>query len=244
MGYIASDSKISARSPIEVSTARLWRRTFVRSITTLDLLLAPFQPAADHGGTVDREEQLTRFREDPDCLVLVSNPATLGEGISLHQVCQDALYVDRDFMAGRFLQSLDRIHCVGPAPDARRPTLRRELRSWLHGEQSTRRWHCASDRSLSLWAVFWTISPSGSLEICRKRVGCMDSFRCPSVALASQRCRLICRLTWALCSTDRRNPPQRGLERQAFSRNRGRVRREGGSGGGISRCARGLTNPV
>lgn len=90
--------------------------TFVRSITTLERLLAPFRPAAVHGGTVDREEQLRRFREDPDCLVLVSNPATLGEGISLHQVCHDALYVDRDFMAGRFLQSLDRIHRLGLAP--------------------------------------------------------------------------------------------------------------------------------
>ncbi len=50
-------------------------------------------------------------------MVLVSNPATLGEGISLHQVCHDAVYVDRDFMAGRFLQSLDRIHRLGLAPE-------------------------------------------------------------------------------------------------------------------------------
>nr|BFE66236.1 DEAD/DEAH box helicase [Dactylosporangium thailandense] len=90
--------------------------TFVRSITTLDRLLEPFRPAVVHGGTPDRDEQLRRFREDPDCMVLVSNPATLGEGISLHQVCHDALYVDRDFMAGRFLQSLDRIHRLGLAP--------------------------------------------------------------------------------------------------------------------------------
>ncbi|MEV4691976.1 DEAD/DEAH box helicase [Micromonospora echinospora] len=92
--------------------------TFVRSITTLERLLAPFQPAVVHGGTADRTGQLQRFREDPDCLVLISNPATLGEGMSLHQVCHDALYVDRDFMAGRFLQSLDRIHRLGLAADA------------------------------------------------------------------------------------------------------------------------------
>jgi hypothetical protein len=47
---------------------------------------------------------------------LLSNPATLGEGISLHDVCHDAVYVDRDFAAGRFLQSLDRIHRLGLAP--------------------------------------------------------------------------------------------------------------------------------
>jgi SNF2 family DNA or RNA helicase len=90
--------------------------TFVRSLTTLQKLLAPFQPAAVYGGTADREEELRRFREDPDCMVLLSNPATLGEGISLHQVCHDAVYVDRDFLAGRFLQSLDRIHRLGLAP--------------------------------------------------------------------------------------------------------------------------------
>ncbi|MFF3803500.1 DEAD/DEAH box helicase [Streptomyces sp. NPDC002032] len=90
--------------------------TFVRSITTLQGLLAEFGPAAVHGGTPDREEQLRRFREDPDCHVLISNPATLGEGISLHHECHDAVYVDRDFMAGRFLQSLDRIHRLGLAP--------------------------------------------------------------------------------------------------------------------------------
>lgn len=91
--------------------------TFVRSLATLEKLLAKFGPAVVYGGTPDREEQIRRFREDPDCMVLISNPATLGEGISLHQVCHDAVYVDRDFMAGRFLQSMDRIHRLGLSPD-------------------------------------------------------------------------------------------------------------------------------
>ncbi|WP_432095948.1 DEAD/DEAH box helicase [Streptomyces sp. bgisy100] len=90
--------------------------TFVRSLNTLEQLFSPYQPAVVHGGTPDREEQLDRFRSDPDCWVLLSNPATLGEGISLHHDCHDAVYVDRDFMAGRFLQSLDRIHRLGLKP--------------------------------------------------------------------------------------------------------------------------------
>lgn len=90
--------------------------TFVRSLTTLEQMLGKYSPAVVYGGTPDRDEQLRRFREDPSCMVLVSNPATLGEGISLHHVCHDAVYVDRDFMAGRFLQSLDRIHRLGLAP--------------------------------------------------------------------------------------------------------------------------------
>lgn len=87
--------------------------TFVRSLNTLQRLLGQFNPAMVHGGTEDRDEQIRRFRTDPNCMVLLSNPATLGEGISLHHECHDAVYIDRDFAAGRFLQSLDRIHRLG-----------------------------------------------------------------------------------------------------------------------------------
>jgi SNF2 family DNA or RNA helicase len=106
---------IVAANAAEGRKTLVWA-SFVRSIMTLDSLLKEFQPVVVHGGTPDRDDQLQKFREDPDCAVLVSNPATLGEGISLHQVCHDAVYVDRDFQAGRFLQSLDRIHRLGLAP--------------------------------------------------------------------------------------------------------------------------------
>ncbi|WP_228781941.1 DEAD/DEAH box helicase [Nocardia abscessus] len=106
---IVADNAASGRKTL------VWT-TFVRSLATLEKLLEGYNPAVVYGGTLDREEQLRRFRHDPDCHVLISNPATLGEGISLHQVCHDAVYVDRDFMAGRFLQSLDRIHRLGLAP--------------------------------------------------------------------------------------------------------------------------------
>ncbi|MEU6655886.1 DEAD/DEAH box helicase [Streptomyces sp. NPDC046900] len=91
--------------------------TFIRSLNTLQRILGEFAPAMVHGGTEDREAEIDRFRNDPACMVLLSNPATLGEGISLHHHCHDAVYVDRDFAAGRFLQSLDRIHRLGLAPD-------------------------------------------------------------------------------------------------------------------------------
>ncbi|GIE96642.1 DEAD/DEAH box helicase [Paractinoplanes rishiriensis] len=114
--------KYEAAIKIVAENAAMGRKTlvwttFVRSITTLERLLGRFSPAVVHGGTPDREEQIRRFRDDPECMVLISNPATLGEGISLHHECHDALYVDRDFMAGRFLQSLDRIHRLGLAPE-------------------------------------------------------------------------------------------------------------------------------
>ncbi|MFJ7946807.1 DEAD/DEAH box helicase [Streptomyces sp. NPDC096354] len=91
--------------------------TFIRSLNTLERVLREFRPAMVHGGTEDRGAEIARFRKDPDCMVLLSNPATLGEGISLHHDCHDAVYVDRDFAAGRFLQSLDRIHRLGLAPE-------------------------------------------------------------------------------------------------------------------------------
>lgn len=90
--------------------------TFVRSLMTLQRILGRFSPAMVYGGTQDRDAEINRFRNDPECMVLLSNPATLGEGISLHHDCHDAVYVDRDFAAGRFLQSLDRIHRLGLDP--------------------------------------------------------------------------------------------------------------------------------
>lgn len=110
------------RGIVEKNAARgrktlIWS-TFVRNLKSLKRMLSDFNPALIHGGTVDRDEELRRFREDSTCGVLLSNPATLGEGVSLHHECHDAIYVDRDFSAGRFLQSLDRIHRLGLAPSA------------------------------------------------------------------------------------------------------------------------------
>ncbi|MEW2393736.1 DEAD/DEAH box helicase [Streptomyces venezuelae] len=108
---------IVARNAAQGRKTLVWS-TFIRSLNTLDRILGEFSPAMVHGGTEDREAQIARFRNDPDCMVLLSNPATLGEGISLHHHCHDAVYVDRDFAAGRFLQSLDRIHRLGLDPEA------------------------------------------------------------------------------------------------------------------------------
>ena len=68
-------------------------------------------------GGVTRQEEIDRFRNDPDCSVLLANPAAMSEGVSLHQVCNEAVYVDRTFNAGQFLQSQDRIHRLGLQSD-------------------------------------------------------------------------------------------------------------------------------
>lgn len=101
---------------------------FVRNIRHLQGLLAQWNPAVVHGGippkdgaspnaSTTREDELDRFRYDENCSVLLANPAACGEGVSLHHWCHHAVYLDRTFNAGHFLQSQDRIHRLGLSDD-------------------------------------------------------------------------------------------------------------------------------
>lgn len=92
---------------------------FIGNIASLKAVLKKFQPAVVFGNVSleDRATELHRFRTDPNCTVLLSNPQTLGEGVSLHQVCHYEIFVDRTYNAGLYLQSVDRIHRLGLAPD-------------------------------------------------------------------------------------------------------------------------------
>ena len=65
----------------------------------------------------NREQQIRKFKESPRPVVLIANPAACAESISLHKVCHHAVYLDRTFNCGQYLQSLDRIHRIGLAPD-------------------------------------------------------------------------------------------------------------------------------
>jgi len=88
---------------------------FVGNLLSLERSLKPFSPALVYGAvsSEDRRDQIEKFRKDPSCSVLLTNPQTLGEGISLHHECHDAIYIDRTYNAGLYLQSLDRIHRLG-----------------------------------------------------------------------------------------------------------------------------------
>jgi len=48
--------------------------------------------------------------------VIIANPFAVAESISLHKVCHNAIYLERTFNAGNFIQSKDRIHRVGLLP--------------------------------------------------------------------------------------------------------------------------------
>lgn len=107
-----------AKAAAENRKVLVWS-TFVGNLLALQRLLAPHNPALIYGGTPanERKSELDRFRNSSSCAVLLSNPQTLGEGVSLHRECHEAVYIDRSYNAGLYLQSLDRIHRLGLPPD-------------------------------------------------------------------------------------------------------------------------------
>jgi len=121
--------KLEKLAAMVAANAELERKTlvwsnFVTNLLELERVLAPHHPALIYGavpsgeddGQVTRESELRRFREDDRCRVLLANPAAMSEGLSLHHVCHDAIYLERTFNAGQYLQSIDRIHRLGLAP--------------------------------------------------------------------------------------------------------------------------------
>jgi SNF2 family DNA or RNA helicase len=80
------------------------------------------QPLEESTGTnyfdVDtREGILNSFLHTVGPAVLVANPASTSESISLHESCHNALYLDRTYDSALFLQSIDRIHRLGLPPN-------------------------------------------------------------------------------------------------------------------------------
>lgn len=98
---------------------------FTDTIEQMVRMLADLNPVTLYGATpsgdpsdpLTREGQLRRFHEDPECMVMIANPAAAGEGISLHTVCHEALYLDRSYVSTHYLQSIDRIHRLGLPSD-------------------------------------------------------------------------------------------------------------------------------
>lgn len=94
---------------------------FVENVESLTQMLSDLGARCIHGGVEagSEEEEDTRerivkdFHDDPNMFVLVANPAACSEGISLHTVCHHAIYLDRNYNAAQFLQSMDRIHRLG-----------------------------------------------------------------------------------------------------------------------------------
>ena len=102
----------------------IWTQ-FVDNVELLSSKLADIGADYIHGGVDSgseeeddtREAKIKSFHNDPNKYVLVANPAACGEGISLHKVCHHAIYLDRNYHAAHYLQSMDRIHRLGLSED-------------------------------------------------------------------------------------------------------------------------------
>ena len=100
---------------------------FTDTIEQMERMLADINPVLIYGKTPSgdpldsdtREGRIKRFHDDDSCMALIANPATAGEGISLHHVCHDAIYLDRSYNSTHYLQSIDRIHRLGLLPDTK-----------------------------------------------------------------------------------------------------------------------------
>lgn len=100
---------------------------FTGTILEMEKMLNDLNPVSLYGAVPTgapeleetREGRLAKFHEDDSCGVLIANPAAAGEGISLHTVCHDAIYLDRSYVSTHFLQSIDRIHRLGLKPDTK-----------------------------------------------------------------------------------------------------------------------------
>jgi SNF2 family DNA or RNA helicase len=65
-----------------------------------------------------REVVISRFLQREGKAILVTNPASCSESISLHTSCRNAIYLDRTYDCAQWLQSIDRIHRLGLPLDA------------------------------------------------------------------------------------------------------------------------------
>ena len=75
--------------------------------------IKPYEDEADDVYEQSRERNIREFKTRSDRPILLANPAACAEAISLHHECHHAIYVDRTFNCGQFLQSLNRIYRVG-----------------------------------------------------------------------------------------------------------------------------------
>lgn len=96
--------------------------SFIGTIKKLEQMLMDYNPLTIYGAIPsndeidkedNREKRINQFKSSPIHNLLIANPASLAESISLHKVCHHAIYVDRTFNGGHYMQSLERIHRVG-----------------------------------------------------------------------------------------------------------------------------------
>jgi len=128
---VMSEGDIGSRLKAVISEARKFaaegRKTVIWApfVGTIDLLRQNLsdigaQPIygqkskslEDENEYIERESILSEFLDESrsDRWTLIINPAAGSEGISLHRVCQHAIYAGRTYNAAHYMQSRDRIN--------------------------------------------------------------------------------------------------------------------------------------
>ena len=118
-----------ARSLMKFGEKIIIWTTFVHNMTVLQnellrehfpLIIRGDVPKDDEENEqINREKIIREFKNKDEPQILIANPSSLSESVSLHKnekgdtVCKTAIYVDRTFDAGQYMQSLDRIHRIG-----------------------------------------------------------------------------------------------------------------------------------
>ena len=125
--FVAAAARCLARATAGKKTL-VWS-TFVRNVEMFATLVGRLNPVVLHGAVPiaqdseepeesSREALIEKFKHNSTCFVMVANPFACSESVSLHEQCDYAVYIDRTFNAGALIQSMDRIHRLGLAPDA------------------------------------------------------------------------------------------------------------------------------
>jgi len=90
---------------------------FIKTINTLYKILLEkgIKVARIYGSTPLNERNIIidEFNNGNSIQVLLTNPHTLAESVSLHKSCHDAYYIELNYNLAQYLQSKDRIHRLG-----------------------------------------------------------------------------------------------------------------------------------
>ena len=93
---------------------------FIANADWLGRQFAGFGSAVVHGkkAIADRNAAIDRFKQDPECRVLVATPPSAKEGLTL-TVANHAVFYDRSFSLDDYLQAQDRIHRISQSRNCR-----------------------------------------------------------------------------------------------------------------------------